>query len=134
MAEDLAAEREARLRDVWGKWNEGVRDPDAMGEITDDFALDSALTGRTFQGRQGIADWMAEIDGSFEAWELRIDSLRATGPDRFLILGGVHLKGRGSGVEFDQPIGWVVDFDGDAVTRLSNFADHDEAVAAAQEE
>ena len=52
--------------------------------------------------------------------------------DRFLILGRVHLRGRGSGVELDQPIGWVLDFEGESLARLRNLADHESAIAAAQ--
>ena len=33
----------------------------------------SALTGRVFRGRQGLVDWMAEIDENFGAWNLKLD-------------------------------------------------------------
>jgi ketosteroid isomerase-like protein len=130
--DDAAAGREARIRKAWALWNDGVRDPAAMGDLAEDFVLESALTGRVFRGVEGLIDWMAEIDGSFDAWRLRIDQLRAVGEDRFLVLGGVHLRGRGSGVEFDQEIGWVIEFDGECVTRLRNFAEHGEAIEAAE--
>jgi hypothetical protein len=128
----VASDREKLIRETWKRWNAGERDPDQLGSgLTDDFELHSALTGRVFHGRQGVSDWMAEIDGSFGAWRLHVDEVRPAGPDRYLVLGGVHLQGRGSGVEFDQPIGWVVEFEGDLTRRLFNFASHEEAIEAA---
>jgi hypothetical protein len=127
----MTSDREELIRTTWQRWNAGERDPDQLGTgLTDGFELHSALTGRTFHGRQGVVDWMAEIDESFGAWNLRIDEVRAAGPDRYLVLGSVHLEGRGSGVSFDQPIGWVVEFEGDLTRRLLNFASHEEAIAA----
>ena len=130
----MAVDREAIIRETWERWNAGVRDPDAFGGagVTDDFTLSSALTGRVFHGREGLVAWMAEIDENFDAWNLRIDEIRATGKDRYVVLGGVRLHGRGSGVELDQPIGWVVEFEGDLGKRLLNFSSHDEAIEAAE--
>ncbi len=120
------------IRETWERWNAGVRDPGEMGQgLTEDFTLYSALTGRSFKGRQGLIDWMAEIDEHFGAWNIRIDEIRAAGEDRYVVLGGVDLEGRGSGLELDQPIGWVIEFEGDLTSRLNNFASHDEAIEAA---
>jgi len=133
VADDRAAEREAVIRATWDQWNEGVRDPQAMGTgLAEGFVLKSALTGRTFHGRQGLIDWMSEIDENFGAWNIRIDEIRPMTPDRYVVLGWVHLKGRGSGLELDQPIGWVIEFEGDLTTRLLNFASHEEAIAAGE--
>jgi hypothetical protein len=128
----VASDREALIRDTWERWNAGVRDPDAMPAIAEDFELSSALTGRVFHGREGLVEWMAEIDENFDAWNVRIDEIRPAGTDRYLILGGVHLHGRGSGVEFEQPIGWITEMEGDVTKRLSTFASHEEAIAAAE--
>ena len=129
----MSGGREALLRRQWQRWNAGDRESH-MGQIAEDFVVESALTGRTFDGPEGLADWMAEIDESFESWRTWIDEVREVTADRYLVLGGVHLRGRGSGVEFDQPIGWVVDFSGDRIVRLRNLADHEAAIAAADRE
>ena len=129
----MPSDREAQIRDTWERWNDGERDPSAMSfDLADGFELESALTGRVFAGRDGLIEWMAEIDENFESWRLRIDEVREVAPDRHLVLGGVHLRGRGSGVELDQPIGWVLDFEGETLARLRNLADHESAIAAAQ--
>ena len=46
-------------------------------------------------------------------------------PDEIQIL---RIAGR---AEFDQPMGWLVDFDGDLITALHNIAGHDSAIEAA---
>ena len=128
----MTEDREALIRETWERWNAGVRDPDAMGYgLAEGFVLESALTGRVFHGREGLVEWMAEIDENFGAWNLRIDEIRAAGQDRYVVLGGVHLEGRGSGLELDQPIGWVIEFEGELTTRLRNFTSHEEAIEAA---
>jgi SnoaL-like domain len=96
--DERAAELETLVRRIWDRWNAGERDPTAMGPgVTDDFVLESAMTGRTFRGRDGLVEWMTEIDENFGAWRLWIDEVRPRGADCLLILGGVHLRGRGSG-------------------------------------
>ncbi len=93
----VSSDREAVIRETWERWNAGVRDPDEMGSgLTDDFTLSSALTGRVFHGRQGLVDWMAEIDESFGAWNLRIDEIRAAGEDRYVVLAAYTWRGAGA--------------------------------------
>jgi ketosteroid isomerase-like protein len=121
---------EQLVRDVYARWNTGDReiDPD---EITADAVVYSAMTGDSFRGRDGVRRWMAEIDEQFEDWLLTIEEIRSVADDRLLVLGGVHFRGRSSGVEFDQAMGWLVDFDGDRIIALHNIVGHDAAIEAA---
>ncbi len=130
MTDDLAARREALIRGAYERWNAGERGALA-DDITDDFVLDSTLTGQTFHGRQGFAEWMDEIDSNFDAWQLHLGELRRVAPDRYVALGSVHLRGRGSGVEFDQPVGWVFEFEGEKVARMQTLPSHEAAIDAA---
>ena len=132
MADELSRVRESLIREAWAKWNAGERDPAALGAITDDFVLDSAMTGRTFYGHEGLLVWMREIDANFDAWELRLDELRSVSADRWVGFGSVHLRGKGSGIEFDQPVGWVFDFEGEKVARMQNLPSHAAAEEAAR--
>jgi hypothetical protein len=59
---------------------------------------------------------MAEIDDQFEDWHASIDEFRDAAADQLLGLGTIHLRGRASGVEFDQPMAWLLTFAGDQVT------------------
>jgi ketosteroid isomerase-like protein len=47
-----------------------------------------------------------------------------------VVLGHMHLRGRGSGVELDQQTGWVVDLRNGKMTRFQAFFSHEEALAA----
>jgi ketosteroid isomerase-like protein len=126
----VSESREQLVRDIYARWNAGVRelDPD---EIHEDAVVYSAMTGDTFRGIDGIRRWMAEIDEQFDEWRLTIDEIRSVVDDRLLVLGAVHFRGRASGAEFDQPMGWLVDFEGDLITALHNIAGHDSAIEAA---
>jgi ketosteroid isomerase-like protein len=122
--------REQLVRDIYARWNSGEREL-APEEIHEDAVVYSAMTGDTFRGRDGIRRWMAEIDEQFDEWRLTIDEIRSISGERLLVLGGVHFRGRASGAEFDQPMGWLVDFDSDLITALHNIAGHDAAIEAA---
>jgi ketosteroid isomerase-like protein len=122
--------REQLVRDVYSRWNSGERElfPE---DIHEDAVVYSAMTGDTFRGFDDIRRWMAEIDEQFDEWRLTIDEIRSISGERLLVLGEVHFRGRASGAEFDQPMGWLVDFDGDLITALHNIAGHDAAIEAA---
>jgi ketosteroid isomerase-like protein len=77
--------------------------------------------------REFFGDWA----NTWEKWELEPQELREVG-DRVLALTRVSAKGRGSGVEFDQPIAQLFEFRGDKVCRGETFLDQAEAVAAAE--
>jgi hypothetical protein len=122
--------REQLVRGVFERWNSGVRElpPD---EIDPDAVVYSAMTGDTFRGVDRIRRWMGEIDEQFDEWVLTIDEIRSVSSERLLVLGAVHFRGRASGAEFDQPMGWLVDFEGELVAALHNIAGHDAAIEAA---
>lgn len=126
----MSDSREQLVRDIYDRWNTGERviDPE---EIHPDAVVYSAMTGDTFRGLDGVRRWMAEIDEQFEDWVLTIDEIRSVADDRLLVLGGVHFRGRSSGVEFDQPMGWLVDFEGERISALHNVVGHDAAIEAA---
>jgi hypothetical protein len=50
---------------------------------------------------------------------------------KILVLGTVHVRGRTSGVEFDQPMGRLLRSAGERVIELQNIPDHAQALEAA---
>jgi ketosteroid isomerase-like protein len=122
--------REELARDLFRRWNAGERELDPE-EVASDAVLYSAMTGNTYRGHAELKAWMAEIDGQFDSWELTADEFRGVDPDLLMGLGQVHFRGRASGVEFDQPIGWLVRFDGNCITEMRTFSGHDAAREAA---
>jgi ketosteroid isomerase-like protein len=127
----VSAQRQELIRDLWQRWNQGEREIDPA-EVDPDAEVHSVLTRGTYCGYEGIKDWWAEIDDQFESWRLSIEEMSDLPGDRVLAIGYVHFRGRGSGVEFDQPIGWIVRFAGEKIAELTNYPDHARARAAAE--
>jgi ketosteroid isomerase-like protein len=126
----VADPREELVREQFKRWNAGERDVDPA-QVHPDAIVYSAMTGNEFHGRDAVLEWMGEIDEQFEDWQLTIDEIRNVPGDRLLALGSVHFRGRASGVEFDQPMGWLYEFDGDRISVLRNIVGHDAAIEAA---
>ena len=115
------------VRKLWERWDAGDREIDM--EVTHpDLVVYSAMTNAVYRGHEGLRRWQAEIDDQFEDWRLSIDQFREASDGRLLVLGAVHFQGRTSGVEFDQPVGWLLTFAGGQVIELRNIADHAEAL------
>jgi ketosteroid isomerase-like protein len=126
----VGAERQKLIRDLFERWNHGDREIDPV-TIDPDAEVHSAMTRAIYRGYGGIKDWMAEIDEQFDSWRLTVEEMRDLPNDHVLALGSVHFRGRGSGVEFDQPIAWLIAFAGQRITEMRIFPDHATALEAA---
>jgi ketosteroid isomerase-like protein len=113
-------EGEQLIRDVWRRWNEGEREPDAM-EIDPGIEVHSALAKNVYSGRDGVMAWVGEIDEQFESWALGIDELRPLAPGSYIVHGSIHARGRTSGLDLDQPASWLVDVRDGRLLRIRNF-------------
>lgn len=126
----VTAAREELIRREYARWNAAEREIDPQA-VHPEVVVHSAMTNASYHGYEGARRWMAEIDDQFEDWHLSIDEFREASDDRLLGIGTIHLRGRGSGVEFDQPIGWVFAFSGERLISIATFTDRAEALAAA---
>jgi ketosteroid isomerase-like protein len=126
----VVASREELIRREFDRWNAGEREIDPQA-VHPDVVVHSTMTNATYHGYDGVRRWMAEIDDQFEAWHSSIDEFRDASEERLLGLGTVHLRGRASGVEFDQPMAWLVTFAGERVIDLRVIPDHTQALEAA---
>ena len=122
--------REELVRREFARWNAGEREIDPQ-VLHHDLVFHSGLTNATYHGHDGLRRWMAEVDDQFEEWQSFIDELRDVAEERLLVLGTIHLQGRASGVEFDQPMAWLLTFAGDQVTEIKTIPDHAQALEAA---
>lgn len=107
----MASEDVERLRESFGRWNSGDRDFDET--LHPEIQLRTPLTstsGQAYRGIDGFKGWMREIDEQFDFWQLRPEEFTELDDDRILVTGEVHLRGRESGVEIDQPVVWLFEF------------------------
>jgi ketosteroid isomerase-like protein len=91
----------------------------------------SSTRGGPYRGYDGMRQWIADIDDQFEEWYSRPDDWTDLGDGRVLVLGELHMRGRESGIELDQPMGWVLSFRDGKLIRYDVYADHGEARRAA---
>ena len=92
-----------RVQQAIGRWNSGDRTapldlihPDV--EIRT--GISEAFQGEPFRGHEGTRQWLAALDENFETWRIEMDEFIEKG-DVVVVLGSVHWRGRGSGVELD---------------------------------
>jgi ketosteroid isomerase-like protein len=101
--------------------------------LAPDFELEtpfSSVSGTPYQGYAGVAEWLHDLDEQFSEWQNRIDEVRAVGDD-VIAIGSVHVRGRVSGFEVDQPAAWVGHFGTDhRLTRARIYLDPTEALKA----
>jgi ketosteroid isomerase-like protein len=127
-------EVEQRIREGFARWNRGEHTFDPLW-IHPDVEIHSAVgvvTGNVYRGREGLAQWVADMEEVFDEWQLEIDELDEVTPGRVLGIGSVHLRGRGSGAPVDQPCAWLLDHVDGLLTRFEPFLNRvDEARAIA---
>jgi ketosteroid isomerase-like protein len=126
----MSQENVELMRRTFERWNAGERevDPDIAHP---DIVICSAMTNAEYHGYDGLRSWIAEIDDQFEDWRLSIDRFRNASDGRLLALGAVHVRGRTSGVEFDQPMALLLTFADERLIELRTIPDHAEALEAA---
>jgi ketosteroid isomerase-like protein len=131
---DAEADRQSARHDVVRRtierFNAGEREIRAE-DADPDCELRSAMTGSVYRGYDGVRSWMQEIDEQFDTWRLRLDEFAQAAGERLLVLGSIHFRGRGSGIELDVPAAWLFEFRGERIFRMTTFASHDEGRRAA---
>ena len=121
-----------RIRAAVERWNAGERTPplDLIDpEVEISTGIGDAFQGEPYRGHEGARQWLAALDENFETWEVLIDECRERG-DTVLVLGGVHARGRGSGIELEQEIGWIYEFRDGMLIRVRTYYDRAQAIAA----
>jgi ketosteroid isomerase-like protein len=112
-------------------WNGGQRES-LEKLISPDFELQgpfSAVSGEPYRGTTGFRQWLADIEEQFAEWELHAEPRELSG-DCVLMVGHVRARGRGSGVELDQPAAALVYLRGDHILRIRILASEDDALGA----
>ena len=114
-------------------WNRG--DIDAWMESAHADVEWSSAVARQVEGAQTVWRGREEIRRFWDEWHslwdlfIEISDLRDLG-DTVVALGRMQITGKGSGVDLAQPVGYVIEFDGDLIRKMSAYMDPSEALAA----
>ena len=118
--------------DLFDRWT--ARDFDFLFESSlpdvEIYSRFASLGVEPFRGPDGVRQWVAEIEQSFGRFKVRTDEFVDLG-DRVLVLGGIDLEGKASGVEIDQPMGWLLELRDGKLARMFFYSSHAEAREAA---
>jgi hypothetical protein len=124
----MTPEHLASVTELVDRWNSGQRtipaSVDPAVELESPF---SAVRGEPYRGHEGIREWVSAIDDQFSLWRITTDEMRAVG-ENVLQIGRVHLRGRASQIELDQPFAVVATFGTDnRITRIRIYTEIDAA-------
>jgi ketosteroid isomerase-like protein len=119
------------FRTVLEAWNEGVLEiDDSLAHP--EFRLYSMMMGGWVGGAEGMRAFLDEIRQQFEDFNFALKHCEELREDRLLALGTLRFRGRGSGVEMDMDVGWILTFRDGLVWRWRNYLSHEEALADAE--
>ena len=112
-----------------GRW-----DIDALLKLYDPEIEYLPLTGTRVEsggyvGHAGVREYFEEVAEIWEELHPRADDVRTVG-EHVLVLGGCAVRGRGSGVESDSPMAWVLTVRDGKVTRHRGYRTREEALDA----
>jgi ketosteroid isomerase-like protein len=94
-------------------------------------AVAATVEGVSVKGPEGMVRFLEEMDESWETFRIEPEEFKLVG-DVVLGRGRVLARGRGSGLELDQPLGSVIRFEGSKIARLQSYLDPGEALVAAE--
>jgi ketosteroid isomerase-like protein len=127
--EDLEALK--RAFDRWGRSGDRGIDFDGLDPEVEFHTPLSSTRGEPYRGHAGVREWLSDINDQFDDWHSRADEWVPLEDGRVLVLGELHLRGRESGVEFDQPMAWLFTLREGKLFRNEVFDDHRDALRAA---
>jgi ketosteroid isomerase-like protein len=121
-ARAMSQENIDTVRSWFDRWNAGDREA-FLEEIHADAELVTTFLGGRQRGPEAVRRWFREIEEQFDEWTVMADKWCAVG-DLVATVGRVRLRGRGSGVSFETPVGWLFEIRDGKLSRLQTFVEH----------
>jgi ketosteroid isomerase-like protein len=90
----------------------------------------AGMSGEPYRGHRGMRAWLADIHENFDRFEPWLDETRAVGDDRVLALGGISFRGKESGIDMAEQMGWVFEFRKGLLRRMMFYGSSSEALEA----
>ncbi len=94
-------------------------------------AVTDALSRTTRLGADGFRAWLAEMEGSFESWETKVERVAPIDQDRVLIAWVGTVKGKQSGASLEQRGASIFTVRDGKATQSENYTTEAEALEAA---
>lgn len=124
----MREERVYRLIELWNQAD--VERLVAESDIEIEWVLPrSAREQARYEGPDGVRRAMGDVALAWENAELELMELHDVG-DSLVGLGRMVGRSRGTGTELRISLGWVWDFDGDRLIRMSSYASPEGAIEA----
>jgi ketosteroid isomerase-like protein len=89
--------------------------------------------GSSVRGAEGIRQFFSDLDEPWESFRVDVEEYREIG-EQVVCVTRLRAKGRGSGVELDQPVAMALWFRDGKLARAQSFLDLEAAVEAAGQE
>ncbi len=124
----MSRENVELVQEWFERWNRGDRDFSRAEMLHPNFQVISRYQGESFRGLKGLRRWMQETES--QEWKVVVDEWRDT-DDLVVALGRVQLRGKESDVGFEQPSGWLFEFQDGKLFRFRTFAQQRQALEAA---
>ena len=81
----------------------------------------------TYRGYEGTRRYMSDLDEAFEIARADVDAALGVG-DVVVLVGRIHYRGKGSGVESETPVGWMLRFRNQKVLCFRAFRDPEQTL------
>jgi ketosteroid isomerase-like protein len=94
-----------------------------------DWITQPSVNEGTYQGHEGFARFVTDVRDTSDTFELRFD-LRDLG-EHVLASGTISMRGIGSGIEIEIPVGGIFSLREDRVVRWQDFGSEEKALEAA---
>ena len=132
----MSQENVELARRAWELWSQGAADDEIASRLAPDvewhhqIGLGTPAEG-IYRGREAVLELSATFRDSFGVARVEIEEVRALSPTEVLVLGTMHLEGRGSGAAVTTPFGAVTEIVDGLAVRQRFWTDPTKALEAA---
>ena len=129
---EVADEARLRGRRDDGGGRRGLQDIEvAVGlDLLGQFQQDGAPIAGVDRRHAGLRRWFTDNRESFETFLVAFTDIRDLGDDRLLVIGTIHLRARGSGIETDVPTAAIATWREGLLIDWKDYGDSQEALEA----
>jgi ketosteroid isomerase-like protein len=94
--------------------------------------LNAVLEGDVYRGHAGIERFMGDVNKDIENMQLRLEDVFEVG-ENVVLHAAIVGRGRGSGMDLEFPVGWVIRVRDGRVDYLRAYPERTDALKAAEE-